>query len=409
MEINVIEQFQNLMQAFGIQALHVKEDSWEESNYDKGLRRQLYADFDYDGSLRDRINDVQDSTLYMSKDTFEEHYVTLKIPSTFVTSPGKEFLHIGPYLIELSDKLISKVIEENNLPLYQMRELREYYYSIPLISSTNILDNVIITQAGYLFGGRENVRIQRINYTSVRNDAAGLLKSDAEEKISIPLIEERYSYEDDMLAAIEEGDLEKALACSRELGNFKMAPRNANVLRDSKNFAIVLNTLCRKAVQRAAVHPAHIDAESESFARRIEACNSQEDVNAINAEMFRKYCLIVRNHSLKGYSKIIQDTLNFIDFNLREPLSLKLISEKEMVNASYLSAQFKKETGKTLTEYINQKRISSSLVLLTATDLPVQRIAEQVGIYDENYFSRLFRKIQGSTPMQYRNMMKSKI
>lgn len=409
MEINIIRQFQNLMQAFGIQALHVKEGFWEESNYDKGLRRQLYADFDYESSLRDRMNDIQDSTLYISKDTFEEYYVTLKIPDTFVTSPGKEFLHIGPYLIELSDKLINKVIEENNLPLYQMRELREYYHSIPLISSTNILDNVIITQAGYLFGGRENVRIQRISYTNVRNDAAELLKPDAEEKISMTLIEERYSYEDDMLAAIEEGDLEKTLACSRELGNYKIAPRNTDVLREYKNFSIVLNTLCRKAVQKAAVHPAHIDFESESFARRIEACNSMPEVNSLCTEMFRKYCLIVRNHSLKGYSKIIQDTLNFIDFNLREPLSLKLISEKEMVNASYLSAQFKKETGKTLTEYINQKRISSSLVLLTATDLPVQRIAEQVGIYDENYFSRLFRKIQGSTPMQYRNMMKSKI
>lgn len=409
MEVNVIEQFQNLMQAFGIQALHVKEGFLEDSNYDKGLRRQLYEDFDYESSLRDRITDIQDSTLYVSKDTFEEYYVTLKIPDAFVTSPGREFLHIGPYLIELSDKLINKVIEENNLPLYQMRELREYYYNVPLISTINILDNVIISQAGYLFGGRENVKIQRISYTHVKNDAAELLKPDAEEKISTILIEERYSYEDDMLTAIEEGNLEKALACSRELGNLKIAPRNIDVLRDSKNFAIVLNTLCRKAVQRAAVHPAHIDAESESFARRIEACNSQENINSISLEMFRKYCLIVRKHSLKGYSKIIQDTLNFIDFNLREPLSLKLISEKEMVNASYLSAQFKKETGKTLTEYINQKRISSSLVLLTATNLPVQRIAEQVGIYDENYFSRLFRKVQGSTPMQYRNMMKSNI
>lgn len=409
MEINVIEQFQSLMQAFGIQTLHIKEASLEKSDFDKGLRRQLYVDYDYESSLQDKINHIQDNTLYICRDTFEEFYITLKIPDAYTAGEGREFLYIGPYLIEFSEQMISRVMEENRLPLYQMKELKEYYYSVPTFVSTSILENVVITQAGYLFGGREHVRIQRIDYMHGRNDAEGLLKTEAEDKISMALIEERYSHEDDMLTAISEGNLEKAMECIKVLGNYRIAPRNTDILREGKNFSYVLNTLCRKAVQRAAVHPAHIDSASEFFARKIEVCNTQAEIYALNMEMMRKYCLIVRNYSLKGYSKIIQDTLNFIDFNLQEPLSLKLLAEKGMVNSSYLSAQFKKETGKTLTEYINQKRISSSLVLLTATDLPIQRIAERVGIYDENYFSRLFRKIQGSTPMQYRNMMKSKI
>ncbi|MBS5326366.1 MAG: AraC family transcriptional regulator [Lachnospiraceae bacterium] len=44
---------------------------------------------------------------------------------------------------------------------------------------------------------------------------------------------------------------------------------------------------------------------------------------------------------------------------------------------------------------------------LAATDLPIQNIAELVGIYDENYFSRLFKKYQQMTPSKYRSLMKN--
>jgi len=76
------------------------------------------------------------------------------------------------------------------------------------------------------------------------------------------------------------------------------------------------------------------------------------------------------------------------------------------VNASYLSKQFKKENEKTLTDYVNAKRVYTSLKYLAATDLPVQSVAELVGIYDENYFSRLFKKYQQTTPSKYRSLMK---
>lgn len=122
-----------------------------------------------------------------------------------------------------------------------------------------------------------------------------------------------------------------------------------------------------------------------------------------------KYCLMVRNHSRKGYSIIVQDALNYIDFNIREPLSLKLISDRINISSSYLSTQFKKETGRTLTDYINEKRIHDSLVLLATTELPVQEVAERVGIYDENYYARLFKKYQNQTAKQYRSMIKLKM
>lgn len=57
---------------------------------------------------------------------------------------------------------------------------------------------------------------------------------------------------------------------------------------------------------------------------------------------------------------------------------------------------------------MNEKRIQSSLILLATTDLPIHEVAAQVGIYDENYYARLFKKFQGQTAKQYRSMMRMK-
>jgi YesN/AraC family two-component response regulator len=103
---------------------------------------------------------------------------------------------------------------------------------------------------------------------------------------------------------------------------------------------------------------------------------------------------------------MVRDAINYIDFNLTEDLSLNAIAEKLSVSASYLSKQFKNENNKTLTNYVNEKRVFTSLKYLATTDLPIQNVAELVGIYDENYFSRLFKKYQNITPSKYRNLMR---
>ena len=71
-------------------------------------------------------------------------------------------------------------------------------------------------------------------------------------------------------------------------------------------------------------------------------------------------------------------------------------------NPSYLSELFKKETGRTLTEHINLLRISRARRMLRETALQVQAVAQHCGIQDVNYFSNVFKKYTGKTPLQFR-------
>ena len=73
------------------------------------------------------------------------------------------------------------------------------------------------------------------------------------------------------------------------------------------------------------------------------------------------------------------------------------------VNASYLSSQFNREVGKSLPEYVSEKRIAEAKRLLRGrTQLPIGQIAAAVGFSDVNYFTKVFKKKAGQTPSAYR-------
>lgn len=126
--------------------------------------------------------------------------------------------------------------------------------------------------------------------------------------------------------------------------------------------------------------------------------------------MLKRYTNLITNYNLKEYSYTIRDTIEHINFNLQSNLSLSTISKAIGKNPSFLSNQFKKETGKTVTKYIQEKRIEESIRMLTNTDMTIQEISHSVGIDDLSWFSKLFKNIIGVSPSKYKsNMYKNNI
>ena len=72
------------------------------------------------------------------------------------------------------------------------------------------------------------------------------------------------------------------------------------------------------------------------------------------------------------------------------------------ITKTYLSAQFRKETGYTFSEYVRHHRFSIAADLLKTTRMSIDEIASYCGINDANYFSRMFRKTYGVSPKHYR-------
>jgi len=118
--------------------------------------------------------------------------------------------------------------------------------------------------------------------------------------------------------------------------------------------------------------------------------------------MIHEYCELIRRHSLKDYSPLIGKTLTYINAELCANLSLNRLAKHLNVNASYLSMLFKKEVGITLTDYVNNHRIKHAQKLFLCTNFPIKSISFQCGISDIYYFTRLFKRITGTTPKAFR-------
>jgi YesN/AraC family two-component response regulator len=217
------------------------------------------------------------------------------------------------------------------------------------------------------------------------------------------IIEERYKTENAYLAAIAKGNIEdamKALVNFRGFAGEERIPEDR--FRNRKNYLVVLNTLMRKAAEQGHVHPVHIDAVSSEFSRQIESLAAISQTTSFVHKMLRSYCELVNSYSTSGYSPVVRDVIDIIEYHIQEPLSLKYLANHFNINLSYLSTLFKRQTGETITGFINKRRLQLACVLLQNSALHIQEVAEQCGFLDINYFNRLFKRHYSQTPRDFR-------
>lgn len=108
--------------------------------------------------------------------------------------------------------------------------------------------------------------------------------------------------------------------------------------------------------------------------------------------------------SESDYQSTIEKVKSYIRSNLDRELSRNEIADHVFLNPEYLSRLFRKETGQALIEYITQERIQTAIGYLVRTNMPVSIIASKVGHSNFSHFSKIFKKVTGMTPNEYRQM-----
>ncbi|MGO4107677.1 response regulator transcription factor [Paenibacillus sp. YAF4_2] len=98
----------------------------------------------------------------------------------------------------------------------------------------------------------------------------------------------------------------------------------------------------------------------------------------------------------------IKEILAYIHHHFNQEISIQSLSEKFYLSPTYLSQLFKKEVGENFVEYLSRQRIQYACKLLAETDMTVSQIGEKCGFNDYFYFTRIFKRLNGMTPTQYR-------
>ena len=352
------------------------------------------------------LNDIKPATVYHHSDLFFCKYIFFLLPD------NEKIMVIGPFLEEYptSEDIIER-LEKISLGVQYKKQLENYYSNVALLKKNSHI--YILLEAFFeILWTKNGFKYSKIN-NDIYEQVVLLNKTDSESQendilLKMKSMEKRYEFETELMNAVSSGNITKASLILAAVDEFRFEVRNPDRLRNIKNYCIIMNTLLRKAAEKGGVHPIYIDSVSSDFALRIEKSNSPSASKALMDEMFKSYCRLVKKNSLQNYSSPVQKAIVCIDSDLTAELSLRNLAAMQNISASYLSALFKKETGVTLTEYVNEKRIKYAMQLLATTKIQIQTAAQHSGIDDVHYFTKLFKKYTGKTPKEYRQSIMPK-
>ena len=105
----------------------------------------------------------------------------------------------------------------------------------------------------------------------------------------------------------------------------------------------------------------------------------------------------------EGFSAMIKNICDYMDAHFSEQISVESVGEAFNRTPNYISSKFKREVGKSFTDYLIELRIQKAVSMLKYSDIPISEIAEKVGFSSYAYFSRTFRKHTGKNAGVYRN------
>ncbi|MGN1023239.1 MAG: helix-turn-helix domain-containing protein [Lachnospiraceae bacterium] len=431
----------------GLNASVQQADAEITPEIDLGIRQHLMS-----GNLPFRISSLltsrgegesgpEDSPLVISEDRFACRYLIARLPRERQSTPEiflPEGIHVpvdpgayegitaggkngpaplsmvlvaGPYLTSpMRLSFIREQIRKYGLPESLLTYFAQYYSTLLIEPQAEFFAPYLLSLGHALYGNRDLEIFRRVPPTTPGQDlqdAGGISEMEFPDETR-DLLQLRYDKEEEMMNYIAEGNTDAAVQIENGPYFHSLESRTTNAIRDRKNKLVILNTLCRKGAQRAGIHPVYLDEMSRRMSVKIENAATMAELERIPREMIRKYCFLVQSLDTRMFSPTIRKAVNYIDAHYQDPgLSLSSMAEAFQMNKSYLASTFRKETGTTVTTYLNTLRINRACLRLNTTADPIGDIAAGVGIPNVNYFTRLFRKQKNLTPTAYRQQIRS--
>lgn len=226
-------------------------------------------------------------------------------------------------------------------------------------------------------------------------------EADTGERQDIPLSPVLLQLENDLRQAVQHQEKGRARELLNQLLRYVYSP-HPDQFELIRSRAVQLATMLAKIA--AAVEST--SGEERIYRREhipaLKAAQTLEQVDETLARMLHLYVDYAFDFNEIKHSDTVYRAMEYIRSNFGRKITLEEIASYVHLSGSHLSGTFHKETGQTISAYINHVRIEKSKQLLAATQTPIAEVAALCGFEDQSYFSRVFRQSTGVSPKRFR-------
>lgn len=308
---------------------------------------------------------------------------------------------IGPYArTEYSDQNTQRILIENRIPASYAVSFKLYYTALPLLGSYQIQRTVSACLASLIPLPPEYSYRRLLGFQEEPREP----KTYRQESMDYSEVYQRYHAENQLLKLIEKGKVESVMQAFDEVVDNSSHLMELFLSTAYHSPSSILRTLARKAAEKSGLSVVVIDQITQKYVQRLSAAATIRNQTRVNYDMLVELTAAVRDHLINtsGYSPEIVRVVEYLSLNYTQDADMDEMCRLSGYSPSYLSKLFKRETGRTLTQYTAGLRCRQAAEMLRETDLPVQEISSYVGYLDNNYFVKVFKRVMGKTPSEYR-------
>ncbi len=151
---------------------------------------------------------------------------------------------------------------------------------------------------------------------------------------------------------------------------------------------------------------AQVVPELDSIEAALAGIETIQQLRERAREVLARGLMLRDNRVISQYAAVIKRAQEYMDGHYMDPeLSLNEVAAQVSLSSCHFSAVFSQETGRTFKEYLTEIRIKRAKELLRTTSMKAFEICYQVGYNDPHYFSHVFHKNTGLTPIEYRSQV----
>lgn len=218
----------------------------------------------------------------------------------------------------------------------------------------------------------------------------------------------RHSYQEErrILDAVKAGNVEEAVRLSKEMDS-NIGRLGESEVEHWRNLSIVAAALCARAAIEGGVMPAVAYRLSGFYINKCTACKDITQILIYRNHVVGELAKRVREQKEKRHtSSYTEQCRDYVYRHYREKIYLNSIADTLGISSTYLSRLFKRETGKSFQEFINDVRVEKAANLLLYSEETLSGIAEYVNFPTQSYFGKIFKQKMQMTPKQYRELYK---